>query len=102
MAQFDVYETPYPYASKVLNIQTDLLRHLKTRVVIPLEPIDINQGPLISRLHPVIAIRGINYVLNTAELAAIDVAQLNGPIASLDTTHRQIIVEAVDFLVHGY
>jgi hypothetical protein len=102
MAQFDVYQTPHPYAPLVIDIQTELLRYLKTRVVIPLEPVRPGQAPHLSRLHPVIAVSGTDYVLNTAELAAIDTAQLIGPVASLEATHRQIIVEALDFLVHGY
>ena len=60
MAQFDVYEntdvqsrkrTPY-----LLDIQSDILESLSTRVVVPLRAYTQDQDAVISKLHPVIQI----------------------------------------------
>lgn len=102
MAQFDIFRTPYPAAPLVLDIQSDLLRRLKTRVVVPLERASGNTDPQLSRLHPVIHINGEAFVLNTAEISTMTSAELQNPVQSLHDSHRQVIVEAVDFLVHGY
>lgn len=102
MAQFDIYRTAYPAAPFVLDIQSDLLRHLKTRVVIPLERASDNLDPPVSRLHPVISVKGEVVILNTAEMSTLNVNELGTPVESLADTHRQMIIEAVDFLVHGY
>ena len=100
MAQFDVYTTPYPDAPYVVQVQSDLLDVLVTRVVIPLKLASDKQR--LDRLHPTLEIQGQTYVLHTAETATVKASLLKGPIASLTTTHRQTILDAVDFLLHGF
>lgn len=101
MAQFDVFQTAFPNAPLVLDVQSDLLNNLDTRVVIPLEPITI-AAPLVTRLNPAFDIRGASYFLDTAEISTVPAAALKLPVASLALTHRQAIIDALDFLVHGY
>lgn len=99
MAQFDVYATTYPDAPFVVQVQSDLLTALATRVVIPLK-LATGKKPL-DRLHPTLDILGQTYVLHTAETATVMASLLKTPIASLATTHRQNILDAVDFLLLG-
>jgi toxin CcdB len=102
MPQFDVYTTVYVGAPMVLDIQSDLLRVLKTRVVIPLERSADFVDPQLTRLHPNLEIKGERYFLNTAEMTAVEVSDLHQLVYSLGDTYRQTIIEAVDFVVHGY
>ena len=67
MAQFQVFRTAGDRL--VLDLQTDLI-DTGTRVVAPLLP--AASGPTaIRRLEPVFKIEGSDYVLHTAEMAAI-------------------------------
>ena len=100
MAQFDVYATTYPDAPFVVQVQSDLLNILATRVVIPLK-LATDKQPL-DRLHPTLDIQGQTYVLHTAETATVMASVLKTPVASLAPTHRQTILDAVDFLLHGF
>lgn len=101
MPQFDVLPTTFPEAPLVLDVQSDLLDSLNTRVVIPLEPAT-NLPPQPSRLHPRVHIDGQPYILATAKLAAVHTGHLKPPVHSLAATHRQHVIEALDFLVHGF
>lgn len=100
MAQFDVHPTRYSGAPLVVDLQNDLLSHLDTRVVIPLVPSSPSHH--IKRLHPFIAIDGVVYDLMTAQLSSVLVADLQPPIMSLASMHRQTIMDAVDFLMSGF
>lgn len=100
MAQFDVYATLYPEAPFVVQIQSDLLENLATRVVIPLRL--ATDGPHISRLHPTVTINDKPYTLHTAETATVMASSLKGVVQSLAPAHRQTIMGAVDFLLHGF
>lgn len=72
MAQFHVYRAPG--GRLVLDLQTDLI-DTGSRVVAPLFP--AAAGPrAIGRLEPVFMIDGEDYVLHTAEMAAIPSALL--------------------------
>lgn len=102
MNQFDVFETGLSETPYAVNIQSSFLEPLATRVVIPLRPAQsaVGRNPL-SRLTPTIDIFGQPYVLDTPQLAAVLAADLKQPIVSLGT-QRQTIMDAVDFLLHGY
>ena len=103
MPQFDVYknanratarEVPY-----LLDVQSDLLEPLSTRVVVPLVAIKAIKKPL-SNLNPLFQIDGHQVVLSTAELAAIPSNHLGPPIANLASA-RSTIIGALDFLFTG-
>src|SRR6185295_8521039 len=87
MAQFDVFKNPhaglYPY---LLDIQTDLLGSLATRIVVPLVSLKKYVKP-ITRLHPTAIIAGVEYVLKFHDLAAVPSNVLGKPIESL--AHRR-------------
>lgn len=103
MAQFDVHtntnaasqrEVPY-----LLDIQSELLDGLATRVVVPLFRKSAFGKP-VQRLHPEFDIAGVAVVMSTAELAGIPRRNLGKKVESL-VEHRSVIVSAVDLLMSG-
>jgi toxin CcdB len=98
MARFDVYANPG--GGFVLDVQADLLDELKTRVVVPLLPLDAAPQPA-RRLNPVFELEGTRCVMVTQFLAAVPVSVLASPIANL-SAHRDEIVAALDMVFHGF
>ncbi len=102
MAQFDAYRntnaatcTAIPY---LLDVQTDLLDLLKTRVVVPLE--ECSQFAAAQRLTPTFRIEGVTVMMSTPELAGIHARSLGGYVCSL-ADQRQEIMAALDMLFSG-
>ncbi len=102
MAQFEVYRngraatrdaTPY-----LIDLQSDLLRDLATRVVAPMMRADILTPA--RRVHPAFTIEGVTVVLATERLAAIDRRELRERVTSLEDA-RYDIIAAIDLLVTG-
>jgi toxin CcdB len=83
----------------LLDVQSDLLSGLETRVVIPLVRRDAFGRPA-SRLHPVFSIADEQVVMATHLLAAVRRRFLGAPVASLDD-QRDIIIAAIDVLWSG-
>jgi toxin CcdB len=100
MAQFDLYARSrskrYPF---VVDLQSDLLRDLATRVVAPLTPLKQVAKPL-SRLNPIVKIGSTRYVVLFPELAAMPLRALDDPVGSL-ADHRDDLVGALDLLFTG-
>jgi toxin CcdB len=101
MAQFDVYRSPrakvFPL---VVDVQSELLSRLNSRVVIPLITLERYGARPITRLHPVAKIDGVEYVLVTHELAAVPANAIAKPIASL-AHMRSTLLAALDLLITG-
>lgn len=100
MAQFDVYESASKYAPFLVDVQSDILSELKTRVVIPLIPKRHNH--VLSRLHPLIIIDDHEYVFRTAEMTSIKSEILKKRIVNIEDDYRSDIIAAMDFLMLGY
>lgn len=103
MAQFDVYRNPdratqqrFPF---LLDVQSDLLGALATRVVVPLTAARENISP-ITRLMPVFEVDGCSVVMRTSEIAGIARKAIGTRVASL-AEHRHEIVAAFDVLISG-
>ena len=94
MAQFDVYLNPNPDTRKIipylLDIQTDLLDTLATRVVAPLVLAE-EMGQAAKQLNPKFKIKGTAVVMSTAELAGIANRSLGDKVASLKNKRDEII-----------
>jgi len=104
MTQFAAHRNPNPATRSaipfLLNVQSDLLEDLVTRVVVPLyEPAAI-EGGIIERLTPCVEINGAPYIAVTPELAGVPLKLLGAPVADL-ANHRQDVVAALDFLITG-
>ena len=104
MAQFDVYRNANP-ASRVrvpylLDVQSDLLESLSTRLVVPLCKPDVLKGRLAERLNPVLEVEGRKLVLLTPELAGVSRKTLGACVGNL-AKHRQAIIAALDLVITG-
>lgn len=99
MARFDVYPNP-DGAGFLLDVQANLLDGLNTRVVVPLMP--ASSAPLpAKRLNPVFDIEGESHVMVTQFMAAVPVAILKAPVASLAVREAEI-GNALDMLFVGF
>jgi toxin CcdB len=99
MAQFDIHRFPGARTRYVVNVQSDLLRELTTRLVVPAYPAtkDLRQ---ISRLNPTVEIEGRRHFLATQEMAAVRTASLGDKVGSMADV-RDAIVAAIDLMVTG-
>ncbi len=103
MAQFDVYRNPTPaskYVPYLLDVQSDLLGGIDTRVVVPLFHAKAF-GPVSQRLNPTFDIEGNSVVMSTAELAGVLPLALGKKIGSL-ADRRDEIRDALDFVFQGF
>lgn len=104
MPQFHLYKNSnkatqknYPY---LLDIQSDLLGDLRTTVVIPLMPKKLAGSHTISKLNPVIRVKGGNFTVMTQSLAGIDRNALGESVDDL-AHYRSEIFAAIDFVFSG-
>lgn len=104
MAQFDVFRNPnlatltgIPF---LLDVQSGLLDHLITRVVVPLARPELIGNKSAKYLNPSIEIQSEEFVMLTQELAAVPARILGAPVASLKDKHVEII-QALDIIFSG-
>ena len=105
MPQFTVYKNIneqtkriYPY---LLDVQSDLLEGLNTRVVIPMCPSSALGKRPITNLSPKFEINGNSYTLLTPQLAGIAISDLGLAVENL-SEYRSEIIKAIDFLITGF
>ena len=105
MAQFSVYrnknartKATFPY---LVDVQSDLLELLNTRVVVPMTKAAALTRKPVSHLTPEVAFNDDRYLLMTPQLAGIGRAEL-GPHAGSLAEERQTILAAIDFLLTGF
>jgi toxin CcdB len=105
MARFDVYANPGSHAKTtpyLLDVQTDMLDGLDTRIVIPLRRLDaFPKVKLSTRLTPVLTVNDEDLLLETPKMGAVPQRILKTPITSLGREQTQISA-ALDFLFQGY
>jgi toxin CcdB len=104
MQQFSVYRnknpktrSTYPY---LIDVQSDLLSDLGTRVVVPLVRRTASTKKPIKILMPVVSVDGQEFIMMVPLLAGIGNAELGPPVASA-AQHRGEVVAALDFLITG-
>jgi toxin CcdB len=86
----------------LLDVQSDLLHGLETRVVVPLRRRErFPAGPLPERLIPLFEIESTTCLMETPKLAAVPLRLLKMPVVSLAESHT-LITGALDFLFQGY
>lgn len=105
MARFDVYPNPGAHASTtpyLLDVQSDLLDGLDSRMMIPLRNLEhFPKVKLPTRLTPVLAIKGKDFLLETPKMGAVPQRILKSPVASL-AAEQASITAALDFLFQGF
>lgn len=104
MRQFDVFENPSDKTRAavplLMVIQHDRVSETASVVVAGLTPLGKAKTLAKSRLYPVISIAAKDYVLLTANLAAVPRTQLKKCVANVDSADRRII-DAIDMLFTG-
>lgn len=104
MAQFDIYRNANPATRSripyLLDVQSDLLDVLATRVVIPLCKPEVLKGKLAERLNPVFEVEGHRMALLTPELAGVSRKMLGERVGNL-SNERGPIIAALDLLFTG-
>lgn len=99
MARYDVF-VGASEGSFLLDVQTDMIDYLKTRVVVPLLPSGSTPPP-IRKLHPVFEINGRKVVMVTHLLATVPIAELGESRLNL-LKHHDEIVGALDMVFQGF
>lgn len=97
MGKYDVFRNQD--GGFLLDVQTDLLHQLGTRVVVPLLPLKTAPKP-ITGLNPIFNIDGKDHLMATQFLSAVRVTFLKAPIANVGQRHAEI-TSAVDLLFSG-
>ena len=104
MPQFALYRNRNPGSRArfplLLDVQSDLLAPLATRVVVPLAPATSTRSRSMRTLTPVLRFEGKEYLMLTPQLAGIPSGEL-GPIAGDLTSERDAVIAAMDFLLTG-
>lgn len=105
MARFDVYRNSGGKVEEVpflLDVQSDVLSALDTRVVVPLRRRDrFPAAKVPANLMPSVSVEGVDCLLEVPKLAAVPTRILKQPLTSL---HDQqfVITAALDFLFQGF
>ena len=103
MARFDVYPNPRKETAKrtpyLLDVQSNFLEDLDTRVVVPLRAASVIDAP-VTRLNPALDIAGVKVVMDTSQLAGYPRGGLKCPVVNLVARSLEI-QNALDFLFAG-
>ena len=104
MSQFDVCLNPNPDSTAaipyLLEVQSDLLESVNTRVVVPLALLS-NRGQPARYLNPRFEIDGVQVVMVTEQIAGVPKRALGKKVVSLQVRRDQIM-DALDFLFSGF
>ncbi|MDR3482256.1 MAG: CcdB family protein [Burkholderiaceae bacterium] len=105
MARFDVYRNGNAHQSStpyVLDVQSNHLDALNTRIVIPLRRLDrFPKVPLPKDLCPVFLVEGIECLLDAPKLAAIPKSELKIRVISL-VAEQAAVMTALDRLFGAF
>lgn len=84
----------------LLDVQSDLLEPLSTRIVVPLSPVATARHMVMKQLTPILKIDNKQYVMLTPQLAGVSTRELGQPVGTA-TTERATIIGALDLLITG-
>ena len=85
----------------LLDVQSDLLSGMGTRVVVPLVVFSSQGACVMTTLTPALIIEGERYAALTPQLAGIAVNELGAVVADV-SGERSSILAALDLLITGY
>ena len=98
MPQFSLHELQG--GQRVVNLQSDFLDFLQTRLVAPLQP--SGKGPTPAKhLNPVFTLQDGEFVLIIQSVAAVPVVALGHSIGDL-SAERDKITRALDMVFQGF
>ncbi len=84
----------------LLDVQSELLAGLTTRVVVPLSAAAGARSRTFTTLTPVLEIEGKRYVMMTPQIAGVPARQLGAQVAKL-ASRRGDVIAALDLLITG-
>ena len=99
MQKYDVFPNPSG-DGYLLNVQSDLLSDLNTRVVVPLLPVSSAPTPA-AGLNPTFDINGERFVMVTQFMAAVPSGVLTSSVMNIEAEFDKITA-AVDMLMQGF
>ena len=99
MARFQLFANP-ENEGLLLDVQSDLIDVVQTRVVIPLLPAE-HVPPAVPRLHPMFDVGDQRYVMATHLIATVPSTLLLEPRGDL-SQHHDAVTAALDMLFQGF
>jgi toxin CcdB len=99
MGQFDVYAGVGRSSRLVVDLQSDILAPIATRIVAPL--FQRSETPILTELTPLVRLDGRELVVMIPLLASIPVRELQHPMGSL-ASDQDAIKRALDVLFLGF
>ncbi|MEM7644371.1 MAG: CcdB family protein [Pseudomonadota bacterium] len=93
----DLHRAPGSTPGLIVEVQSDLLPYLPTRVVVPLVPRSKGPDP-VAHLNPCFDIDGTEHMLLPQYIGIVPVTGLQSPIGNL-TAHQDTITRALDRLL---
>jgi len=105
MAQYTVHENASARTRKeipfLVDVQSELLAILATRVVVPLYRPRAVGAKAMTRLTPTVEFQGEDLVAMVPELAGIPTRELGKPVGDLLAVRNQLL-QAIDLLLTGF
>ncbi len=105
MAQYSVHENRNSRTNAaipfLLDVQSEVLSVLSTRVVVPLYRPETADVHSLSRLTPMVQFQGQPLVVMVPELAGISLREL-GPVVGDLAASRGEVLQAIDLLLTGF
>jgi toxin CcdB len=99
MPKHDIYRGP-DGRGYLLDVQTDWIEGLDTRIVVPLLPVE--DAPQVARiLNPVVEIEGRAHMMAAQYASAIQGRLLRSPVADLRSRADEV-TRALDLLLQGF
>lgn len=104
MNQYALYKNENKNSKKIypyfVDVQSNLLDSLNSRVVIPLSPNKETNNTNAKNLCPVFDVEGKKYILLTHQMTSVPVSLLKKKVCVLDN-YRYEILGAIDLLLTG-
>jgi len=105
MAQYSVHENPNP-STKVdvpflLDVQSDVISVLATRVVVPLYRPEVVHSKAMTRLTPTVKVKTKFLIAMVPEMAGIHQRELGAIVGDLSAA-RNDLIQAIDLLLTGF
>ena len=103
MPDFKIYQNKSPTLENytyLVDVQSELLSALETRLVIPLIKSEEIGRHLIKNLNPSITVNRNEFIAMTQQMAAIPKGILGNLVEDVDFSRSEIL-DSIDFLVTG-
>lgn len=105
MAQFSIHENPNPRTKGtvpfLLDVQSDVLSVLATRVVVPLYRPESLHSKAMTRLTPIVKVKDRPLIAMVPEIAGVHQRDL-GPTVGEASSQRNELLQAIDLLLTGF